>query len=625
MRLINVRTLEFEEFEGQDIPSYAILSHRWQREEVLFKDMIEGTADRKKGIAKIKNCCHQAEIDGHDYVWIDTCCIDKSSSAELSEAINTMFRWYQNAKLCYVYLSDVDAIPADPDFESIFEQSEWFTRGWTLQELIAPDYLDFFNSKRVRVGCKSSLRTTVADITSVPGEILTHEWALQDLPVARRMSWAADRQTTRIEDRAYSLMGIFGINMPMLYGEGENAFRRVQEEIVRRYNDLSILLFQNERSDLLANSPRDFAVVRKPLRSLDKQRRSEEWIPSCSSDEQWRRTDWTPLSFDVVTSSSIARPFVKFGFSEDEPSVVTNIGLSASLPLLPWYFDTYLALVDIMWPLADKAAGSRFLLCFIYLRPSRPGSLRMFRVSWDGEFMRCISLEEYKHLYGRPPFDVGYPAECTKQIIILPKAPFEVNLPTDPFGFILPRNSFGYVKNLVRRSNVCLEFKYSLTWGPEGFPKPTDVISRNVWNEHERQTLRPKMPYEILAIIRAYSPSGQRSYVYIVYDDSFDLLIVYRAWDPLFDVYFDSSVENTDYNLRIHLDPTRLWSCIHSHDGSVEYQIVKISREKRRGDGKQRAKIPDLGIAIDSWYGNSEFYVCFISPDGYDPVIQPLD
>jgi hypothetical protein len=139
---------------GDDIPWYAILSHTWgaDTEEVTFKDLIDGTGIDKAGYNKIRFCGEQARRDGLQYFWVDTCCIDKSNSTKLAEAINSMFRWYQNAAKCYVYLSDVSSPAFDTNdessqlpCESALQKSRWFTRGWTLQELLAPGLVEFFS------------------------------------------------------------------------------------------------------------------------------------------------------------------------------------------------------------------------------------------------------------------------------------------------------------------------------------------------------------------------------------------------------------------------------------------------------------------------------------------------
>jgi tetratricopeptide (TPR) repeat protein len=227
-------TFSLTEFIGSDIPRYAILSHTWGRDgdEVIFKDIIEDTGSGKVGYNKIQFCGEQAKQDGIQYFWVDTCCIDKSSSAELSEAINSMFQWYRNAAKCYVFLTDVSKHCRDGyDTESQFRKSRWFTRGWTLQELIASPSVEFFSGELKRLGDKQSLEYELHEITGIAIQALRRN-SLAEFSIAERMSWAEKRVTKREEDKAYSLMGIFNIHMSLIYGEGEqNAFRRLHEEI----------------------------------------------------------------------------------------------------------------------------------------------------------------------------------------------------------------------------------------------------------------------------------------------------------------------------------------------------------------------------------------------------------
>ncbi|KAK0614789.1 Vegetative incompatibility protein HET-E-1 [Lasiodiplodia hormozganensis] len=172
MRLLNCSTLHLETFVDSTVPPYAILSHRWQDGEVLFEDIVSGQASEKSGYKKIEETCLQASRDGFAYVWVDTCCIDKSSSAELSEAINSMYRWYNQAAVCYVYLFDVpDGI--DPEQDAVFAQSEWFRRGWTLQELVAPAHLEFFSQGWICLGAKSTLTTVLSRATGIDVHVLT--------------------------------------------------------------------------------------------------------------------------------------------------------------------------------------------------------------------------------------------------------------------------------------------------------------------------------------------------------------------------------------------------------------------------------------------------------------------
>lgn len=223
-----------------NIPAYAILSHTWGDDEVTYKDLISDSGKTKVGYKKLLFCGKQAARDGLQYYWVDTCCIDKSNNTELSEAINSMFRWYRDAAKCYVYLSDVSTnyeyptIPSSQSWQPAFRKCRWFTRGWTLQELIAPKSVEFFCSNGNRLGDKKSLEPLLHEVTGIA--IL----ALQGTPpseftIRERMSWATNRETTREEDRVYSLLGIFDIHMPLIYGEGRsNAFTRLQEEIERR-------------------------------------------------------------------------------------------------------------------------------------------------------------------------------------------------------------------------------------------------------------------------------------------------------------------------------------------------------------------------------------------------------
>lgn len=224
-----------------NIPAYSILSHTWgdDDQEVSLKDLTEGSGKSKAGYQKIRFCGAQAARDGVRYIWVDTCCIDKESSTELSEALNSMYRWYRNAIKCYVYLTDVSISDQNPtnwssrSGDKAFQRSRWFTRGWTLQELIAPQSVEFFSIEGELLGDKKSLERQIHDITGIPIS------ALQGTPpsefsVTKRFSWAAKRETKKEEDKAYSLLGIFGVFLPLIYGEGQkNAFRRLREEVER--------------------------------------------------------------------------------------------------------------------------------------------------------------------------------------------------------------------------------------------------------------------------------------------------------------------------------------------------------------------------------------------------------
>ncbi|MCJ1233245.1 hypothetical protein MMC14_001200 [Varicellaria rhodocarpa] len=263
MRLLKSFTIQLEEFAANKIPAYAILSHTWEDDEVLFTDMERGSVQGKAGYKKIQFACAQAAADGHHYIWVDTCCIDKSSSAELSEAINSMYSWYQKAEICYAYLADVHAAIATTG-DSAFADSRWFKRGWTLQELIGPSNLTFYSYGWEEIGKKSTLRNILSEITGIDVGTLTDVKRLEYVSVAKRMSWASGRATTRLEDMAYCLMGLFAVNMPMLYGEGERAFIRLQEEIMKNSDDHSLFAWVDPTASpesyqgMLAKSPADF-------------------------------------------------------------------------------------------------------------------------------------------------------------------------------------------------------------------------------------------------------------------------------------------------------------------------------------------------------------------------------
>ncbi|KAM5546190.1 hypothetical protein V8D89_000316 [Ganoderma adspersum] len=249
MRVLDTYTGQFVEIDPRqrESPRYAILSHTWdttgeQTYQALLKlqERYQSRARRWRWIPKIRDACRVARQKGYRYLWIDSCCIDKTSSSELSESINSMYQWYSRADVCYTFLQDVPAKEDHKAEDSRFRRSRWFTRGWTLQELIAPKDLVFLAWDWTVIGSKESLAKPVTEITNIDYNALLHIEPLDEFSVAQRLSWAAKRETTRMEDRAYSMLGIFDINMPTLYGEGDRAFRRLQEEIMRRTPDQSL-------------------------------------------------------------------------------------------------------------------------------------------------------------------------------------------------------------------------------------------------------------------------------------------------------------------------------------------------------------------------------------------------
>lgn len=360
MYLLEASSIRLFAFTPNETPPYAILSHTWGAvsDEVLFADLQCQTAEKKALYSKVQHTCTQAIVDGWEYVWIDTCCIDKSSSAELSEAINSMYLWYKKAKVCYAYLSDLTVDTSATQFESAFAGSKWFTRGWTLQELLAPPKLVFFNNGWVNIGRKTTLHKSLSEITGIEEEILVGAAPLESASVAKRMSWAARRKTTRPEDIAYCLMGIFSVNMPMLYGEGERAFLRLQEEIMKQSDDQSLFAWVDEEADpdkphgLLAKSPSNFG-------------KSDTVIPY---------QDWEP------------RP----------PYSMTNRGLRIDLHLNRLEEDIYVATIDC--PAPPDYEDSSFLA--IYLRKLTAGDHQYARVK-VGQFGKVGGRGRIETIYVR--------------------------------------------------------------------------------------------------------------------------------------------------------------------------------------------------------------------------------
>ncbi|KAF2452109.1 hypothetical protein P171DRAFT_324263, partial [Karstenula rhodostoma CBS 690.94] len=336
MRLIDVDTLEIKAFSEQDVPGYAILSHTWGPDEVTFQEMslitrmrsvsqaftsqrsddsqegdvssvydsgaimvamemlvhggwgagmnVPNTTEEalmgREGYRKIVQSAKEAKNLGYQWIWIDTCCIDKTSSAELQESINSMYKWYKESSICLVYLNDIApgvaaAIDTQATFEAAsnaFTNSRWITRGWTLQELVAPTALRFYYQDWTLMGDKREFVEELSDASGIPIFVLDNG-DLSELSIAERMSWASYRQTTRIEDMAYCLLGIFDIQMPLLYGEGEKAFIRLQEEILKTTDDYSLFAWRAVTPEssspsksvyrgLLARSPLEFRDCR---------------------------------------------------------------------------------------------------------------------------------------------------------------------------------------------------------------------------------------------------------------------------------------------------------------------------------------------------------------------------
>lgn len=337
MRLLHTQTLQFKDFLDSNIEPYAILSHRWGDSEVtlrefnkqrdtfrsftLFQAHYKKLQDQHTGLWKIIRCCQLAAEHGFTWVWIDTCCIDKSSSAELSEAINSMYRWYNEAGECYAYLSDIASeVTKDSAGGRAVQhltESKWFTRGWTLQELLAPKKMFFYDQSWNYVGTREDLSHDISLATGIDVEYLqffeTHEEHFTHASVAKRMSWVSVRQTSRIEDMAYCMLGIFDVTMPLLYGEGKKAFMRLQLEIIKKNDDESIFAWKKDTSSLgmLALWPTAFADSR------------DVWI-----DETETRTE-ERLPYSMTNKGLEFRTMIDWWASDDNyEGTVLTIGLN---------------------------------------------------------------------------------------------------------------------------------------------------------------------------------------------------------------------------------------------------------------------------------------------------------
>ena len=337
MWLLNTKTLMLKAFPNASRIRYAILSHVWRPddEEYNFQSIratYEEFRDLEGGALahspdKVRRFCMLAAEEGYDWVWLDTSCIDKTSSAELSEAINLMYAWYGAAEVCYAYLYDVcdGDTPLEPN--SQFSKSEWHERGWTLQELLAPKCMVFLSASWRRLGTKESLITSLAQRSCIDRDILLRVKRITKASVAQRMSWAAHRKTTRDEDRAYSLMGIFGVSMPIIYGEGgERAFLRLQKEVVSTCPDQTVFAWGPMHPN--------FDIVRDAI-----QRNLTSGVSIVPSERSGCRLLATsPADFE---GSADVRPFdphwymMLFGHAIDYKCTFSAGGITVRLPTLP--------------------------------------------------------------------------------------------------------------------------------------------------------------------------------------------------------------------------------------------------------------------------------------------------
>jgi Heterokaryon incompatibility protein (HET) len=276
MNLLHTSKLELRKFDERLRPKYAILSHTWDDHELSYHDMVSGNLPNLPGYEKIKRSCETVKAK-YDWLWIDTCGIDKTDSGELAEAINSMYKWYAESDMCYVHLKDFIYKGSESDDDGYLldclKDCRWFTRGWTLQELLAPKRVLFLDQTWTVFGNKHSLHAVLSKITGIPSKVLTGVWSPQDCNVAQRMSWAAQRKTTKSEDIAYCLLGLFDIHMLPIYGEGPHkAFLRLQQEILGRWSDHSIFVWT------IAHDPRNVGLLASSPEAFCKHRECFTWL-----------------------------------------------------------------------------------------------------------------------------------------------------------------------------------------------------------------------------------------------------------------------------------------------------------------------------------------------------------
>lgn len=425
MRLINTSSLELEDFSGQSIPKYAVLSHRWQEpsQELSYHDFLACRKHDTSGWAKIEECCRIALYEDLQYCWIDTCCINKESSSEESRSINSMFVWYAKSTRGFVYLYDVhcETLSTAED-KAEFAASRWFTRGWTLQELIAPPKLTFYNSQWEVLGDKSDLCELLTKITNIPIDVLRSERSHLTCSVAQRMYWAAGRTTTVVEDQAYSLMGLFDVNMPLIYGEGDKAFMRLQEEIIQRSTDQTIFAWSDDTIEKGVLAP-------------------------------------SPACFNTEFSSGLRE--VADYFPDDPASdsfSLGNAGLLIAFVLIPWDMNTFLA------PLRCYSSGNQ--------SGSDPGlrlCLILRRTKVDNRFIRIrygdqdLVLHRYLRVPVEPNPSYWDRSRLHKQIVI---ARFPLMKIADCF--------YGFHFN----------FWCPTMFGTGSKPDSKDVVCQHAWNRN---------------------------------------------------------------------------------------------------------------------------------------------
>jgi hypothetical protein len=320
------------------IPTYAILSHTWgaDADEVTFEDLKNSTYKKKFGYKKIEFCGEQARQDDLQHFWVDTCCINKANKAELTHAINSMYRWYRNATRCYVYLSDVSSPPrkgseeeSTPLWEAEFRKSRWFTRGWTLQELLAPSTVEFFSKEWKRIGEKTSLKQHIHETTGIP--VLALQGAsLSQFSIDQRLLWNKDRHTKLEEDRAYSLLGIFDVYIAPIYGEGAGrAFGRLLDEARKLDECIKAIRPTDPRDDKRRIEETKGGLLEGSYRWVLKHPNFQQWQEDAQTRLLWIKGDpgkgKTMLLCGIINQLDISAPgLLSFFFCQGTDSRINN-------------------------------------------------------------------------------------------------------------------------------------------------------------------------------------------------------------------------------------------------------------------------------------------------------------
>lgn len=254
MYLLNINTQQLEDI--QERRPYAILSHAWRVGEThYFEEIGTERVRTQPGYEKVEMCCELARQDGLDYVWIDICCANANTSAGQTETTTSAYTWFQQAQVCYTYLDDVDSSEDPREGHSTFRRSRWFKRTWTIQELLAPKHVFFFAKDWTMIGTKAGLSSIISGITGIHEDALKYPERIPCFSIATRMSWAKGRTSTREEDKVYALMGLFGVNLPILYGEGETrTFLKLQNKIMKTTDDQSIFAWRSASASASSES-----------------------------------------------------------------------------------------------------------------------------------------------------------------------------------------------------------------------------------------------------------------------------------------------------------------------------------------------------------------------------------